>query len=384
MRGESEPAERFFRKVRESGQRTRIVGIATHLLGHILWRRRELPRAEEALHESEGILREVGDRSSLAQTLNTLGGVLRDRGKLEGAEEVLHESEGILREIGDRRGLAMVLGTLGPIYESEEFWNRAEDAYSEDVRLNEELGYDKFALEMESSLRRVRRKRQQGRIANLRRHVREHPKDAHSRAALIVLLKESAPDEALELAREGMKITPDSSNLSSAYIALLITLQKWEQAEEKARAHLQRHSDDLDMQTQARVWNSLGDVLTELEGYEEAEDCYRKSQELGMPGAQIRNNLGLLYARRAEKAKEPSKAKEYSSIAEKHFLAAIEALRVETNFVWPYLNLAELYIAQERYSEANEQLQIVREEYSASLKFDAIRTKYENLLAQLD
>jgi tetratricopeptide (TPR) repeat protein len=61
------------------------------------------------------MLTEIGDRTRLANTLNSLGGVAYLTGDYERARASYLESLRLCEEIGDRNGLGRVLGNLGEL-----------------------------------------------------------------------------------------------------------------------------------------------------------------------------------------------------------------------------------------------------------------------------
>jgi tetratricopeptide (TPR) repeat protein len=90
------------------------------------------------LEESIALSRTIGDRLALARTLAALGRLLIEQP--ERAQPALDESIGLLRELDDRRWLAAALGYRGAVARRGGDIDRAQQLYEESLALTHEAG----------------------------------------------------------------------------------------------------------------------------------------------------------------------------------------------------------------------------------------------------
>ena len=100
---------------REVGDRSGEESTLTNL-GVVYESLGEIQKALESYNQALPIQREVGDRSGEAVTLSNLGLVYSDLGQKQRALELYHLALPIQREIGDRSGEAVTLSSIGVIY----------------------------------------------------------------------------------------------------------------------------------------------------------------------------------------------------------------------------------------------------------------------------
>ncbi|HKE60751.1 MAG TPA: tetratricopeptide repeat protein, partial [Pyrinomonadaceae bacterium] len=86
-------------------------------------------------------LREVGDRTGAAWSINYLGDVARDRGDSDGARELYELSLAAFRELGDRWGIAGSLADLGSLARDHQNFDRASSLYRESMRIFQGLDH---------------------------------------------------------------------------------------------------------------------------------------------------------------------------------------------------------------------------------------------------
>jgi len=430
------------RDISESPNDRASKAMALNTLGTVYRHQRRLDEATQALEEARDIFEGLNDRSSKAIVLNTLGTVYRDRGQLEESERVLLKSRDILKQLGNERGVAMVCYSLGQLYESVGRLAEARAAYARSAEINIAVGLHYFAHKMQALAQHLDRRLQERerakptppperdineRLQALAKHVRGYPKDAQNRARYVALLKKAGQaEEALTVAREGWALTPADLWLYNSYISVLIKLRRWEEAAQVVRYRLELDtdaienwltmgliqerlaemgqgeleqcqavvatyhriigSDEADQTHKARAWNGLGNILKELGDLEEAHDCYLQAQELGLRESQVLNNLGLLYIRMAESLRpeeNEQKAEQYLARAEDAFLRAVDLVESPEEFVWPFMNLAELCLARDDWREAEDWLRQIDISFPDARQDDNVRINLEVLWQQL-
>ncbi|MFL5803685.1 MAG: ATP-binding protein [Roseiflexaceae bacterium] len=82
---------------------------ALRIAGTMVWRHADYAAALEPLGESAAIYRQLGDKRSLAGTLNAFGRALLFQGEHERARMILEECSALFQEVGDHAGLALSL-----------------------------------------------------------------------------------------------------------------------------------------------------------------------------------------------------------------------------------------------------------------------------------
>jgi predicted ATPase/DNA-binding CsgD family transcriptional regulator len=100
----------------------------------------DLVAARSLYEQSLSISRSLGERRSIASSLNNLGNVARDAGDLVIARTLYEESLSIWREIGDPRSIAELLGNLGNVACDQGDAQSATVLYEESLALDRELG----------------------------------------------------------------------------------------------------------------------------------------------------------------------------------------------------------------------------------------------------
>ena len=86
------------------------------------------------------LVRRLGDKQSIVNTLHNLGTVAQEQGD-HGTARSMHEESLILRrELGDKRGIAMSLNNLGIILKEQGDYARAHSLQEEGLALRRELG----------------------------------------------------------------------------------------------------------------------------------------------------------------------------------------------------------------------------------------------------
>ncbi|MDI6794833.1 MAG: tetratricopeptide repeat protein, partial [bacterium] len=108
------------------------------------------PRYEESLR----ILRELGNKRSIAQSLHQLGIISRDQGDYASARRQYEESLRIRRKLGNKRSIVSTLHQLGMLAENEGDLKEAAAYFSEALQMFEELGAPETAI-AKKDLKRV-------------------------------------------------------------------------------------------------------------------------------------------------------------------------------------------------------------------------------------
>jgi tetratricopeptide (TPR) repeat protein len=96
--------------------------------------------ARKMLEESLSIQRQLGDRRSIASTLNMISDLSYAETNFEEYFAVLQESLGIYRQIGDRAGVADSLQLFGCYYERIGKWQEAISMFNESAAIYEDIG----------------------------------------------------------------------------------------------------------------------------------------------------------------------------------------------------------------------------------------------------
>ncbi len=423
--------------------------MALNTLGTVYRDQHCLDEAAKALEEARDISERLKDHSSKAMALNTLGVVYYRREQYKDSEQVLLESREILRGLGDKRGVAMVCYSLGRLMERTGRLAYARAAYAQSEKMNNALGEKYHARKMrvlmqqvDQRLREMKDERQrktkpeppvplpEGQVEERLRvsaeHLRTHSKDAQSRAGYILLLRRSSNiEKALDVAREGWDLTPNSAWLYTSYISILISLRRWREAKKVLRHRLQIVPDDINAQLtqghiqerlaetegetrqyqdaaatyrsviasdnankaqRARAWNGLGNVLKEIGDFRQAYECYQKAQSLGNAISKVWNNLGLLHMRAAETAiaaGDELVAEENLNHARDAFLRSIDCLESSERFVWPFMHLAQLCLTGGDWREAEDWLRQIDTSFPKARQDKEVRAKLQALWKEL-
>jgi len=129
---------------REVGERSAIAA-SLNTLGSVAHDQGDYPKARALYEESLAIRRGLGDRGGVADSLNNLGGVAHSQGDYAGARALLEESLAIQRELGDRGGIAASLNNLGYLAHNEGDYARARALHEECLAISRELE-DRFLI----------------------------------------------------------------------------------------------------------------------------------------------------------------------------------------------------------------------------------------------
>ncbi len=125
--------------LRQLGDRKSIAGALSNL-GNILYAEGDYVAAGERHTESLAIQRELGNRKGAAVALNNLGNVAAELGDYATARALLEESLTIDRELGDRSGIAISLNNLGDYACEQGDFLAARTLYEESLDIKRKLG----------------------------------------------------------------------------------------------------------------------------------------------------------------------------------------------------------------------------------------------------
>jgi tetratricopeptide (TPR) repeat protein len=92
------------------------------------------------LEETLAIFRKLGEKKSIASTLNTLGEVLVMQEDAEGATRLLEESLTLSQELGDLAGIHFALNHLGQVAQLQGEYERAARLHQESLVLFDQIG----------------------------------------------------------------------------------------------------------------------------------------------------------------------------------------------------------------------------------------------------
>ncbi len=113
---------------------------ALETLGWAAFRQGDGEKAERCTEDSLALYKEIGDRRMIAWVLRTLGAVVTLRGDYEERKRYLEESLAIEREIGNRAGAAGCLNNLGEGARMQGKYAEAVRYYEEALAIKRELG----------------------------------------------------------------------------------------------------------------------------------------------------------------------------------------------------------------------------------------------------
>jgi tetratricopeptide (TPR) repeat protein len=104
---------------------------------------RDHPAAEKLFRESLSIARAIGDKQSMAVSLNGLAVVAREEGNLGDATALFEESLALWKELGDNLAVARGLSNLASVLKSQGNYEKARALYEECLSIFRELGDSK-------------------------------------------------------------------------------------------------------------------------------------------------------------------------------------------------------------------------------------------------
>jgi tetratricopeptide (TPR) repeat protein len=109
--------------------------------------RGDYPHALEEMRAALNMRRRIGDRRSIALSLNNMGLVLQDSGQFQEALEAFEQALHIRREIGDLIGMIITLNNLGTVAQDQGDFAKALSMFEEASKVAREIGdKNKIAL----------------------------------------------------------------------------------------------------------------------------------------------------------------------------------------------------------------------------------------------
>ncbi|MBV8855956.1 MAG: tetratricopeptide repeat protein [Acidobacteria bacterium] len=250
--GRWEEAERNFRQVAKSDEIRIEVSIALHVLGRIVYLRRNDPEEAAAiLRRSLAIEDKLGNRHGQALVLNTLATVVGKEDPKE-AEGLLRRSLEIGRLLGDEAHQAQALNSLG--------------ALTGQQRPDEAEGLLRRSLE-------------------LRRKLKDLRGQAQTLQSLANLIRRSRPAESEELLTQSLDLDRQLGNLrGQAQVLLSLAILVWDRDPARAVSLFQESlkiNERLgDVNGQAKVLNSLGTFYLRTGEWEPARSSHQRAAEI--------------------------------------------------------------------------------------------------------
>lgn len=98
-----------------------------------------LDEAEQLLRESKPLIEELGNPKNTAMCFGLLGTIYRQRGGFEYAESMFRNALQAEIESDDKAGIATAFRELGELYETKNRPGQARDAYSEALKIYEQM-----------------------------------------------------------------------------------------------------------------------------------------------------------------------------------------------------------------------------------------------------
>ncbi len=248
--------------------------------GGLAWRQGDFKQAILCHEEASRSWREVGDKQSLAISINSLGLVAHTQGDYQKALTLFEESLALRREVNDQWGIAASLQNLGLVAYARGDYARARSFYEESLSLRKEVGDRRGIAALYHNL---------GEIARLQ----QEPERARS------LLEES-----LAIARE----LGDRQGIANSLQLLgnILGYQDLAKARSLFEESLAIHRELGNKPNVASALNNLSLVVKALGQYDQAyrllEESLALRRQLGdKPGlASSLNNLGFLLTVRGD------------------------------------------------------------------------------------
>jgi tetratricopeptide (TPR) repeat protein len=132
---------------REIGDKTGVT-LSLNSIGYFHLVRGNYREALKYSEESLTIRREIGDKRGMASSLNTIGVVHSKRGNYREALKCYEESLRIRREIGDKTGVAMSLSVMGTLHRSLYDLEKVMEYHKEALALTNELEMNRDMVEV--------------------------------------------------------------------------------------------------------------------------------------------------------------------------------------------------------------------------------------------
>ena len=118
----------------------RTIAVSVEGLGLVLWNLGENRAARACYEESLAIYRELGLQVEIGNTLNNLGIVLHNLGDIDGARALYEQALALRRALGDPSGIANSLHALAELVQHIGALASAREMLDEAVKIYEELG----------------------------------------------------------------------------------------------------------------------------------------------------------------------------------------------------------------------------------------------------
>lgn len=104
----------------------------------------DLASAQALLNESVALSRELGDKETMAFSLNSLGIVIRDQGNFVEGNRLHEESIALFQEIGNKWGTALALNNRGVSARNQGDYEKANAFHQQSMQLFTEIGDKRY------------------------------------------------------------------------------------------------------------------------------------------------------------------------------------------------------------------------------------------------
>ncbi len=362
--------------------------VTLNALGLALQAQSEFERADNAFQQALKISRDADDKATQGAALSNLAMTQHARGRYDAAVANLDRALKIKRELGDEAGEGTVLNNLGLVNQSLTNYSQAIDFYTSALAIHQKLNnqaqiadtlnniganydylglYQKAIAEYDLALKIYRQKANQRKIANTLGNIGHAYFYLKQPEKAISFYDQSLATQRALKDRAGMGVT--LSNLALAYNALEQYTKATTYAQDTltlTRAIDDREGEGLAFNTLGLIDYSSGNYPASARQFERALPILQAVKARALQAKTLRNlmvawremkkpTLAIFYGKQAVNLNQAMRAdiQSLDKETQKSFLAA----RQNT-----YRELADILIGQGRLPEAQQVLDMLKEE----------------------
>ena len=362
--------------------------VTLNALGLALQAQSQFERADNAFQQALKISRDSQDTATQGAALSNLAMTQHARGRYDQAVANLNRALSIKRELSDEAGEGTVLNNLGLVNQSLTNYSQAIGFYTRALAIHQRLNnaaqiadtlnniganydylgqYQKAIGQYDLALKIYRQKANQRKIANTLGNIGHAYFYLHQPAKAITFYDQSLATQRDLKDRAGMGVT--LSNLALAYNALEQYTKATTYAKDTlavTRAISDREGEGLAFNTLGLIDYSSGNYPASARQFEQALPILQAVKARALQAKTLRNlmvawremkkpNLAIFYGKQAVNLNQAMRAdiQDLDKDTQKSFLAA----RQNT-----YRELADILIAQGRLPEAQQVLDMLKEE----------------------